>query len=227
MTDSLAADYAAKNADYYGLCRPEMLRFVPASAKRILEVGCGAGEFCAQFRRSAECELWGVEPNRDAALKAKEKLDNVFCSYFDESVELPSEYFDCIIFNDVLEHIYDGLSALKLTRKLLRNGGSVVASIPNIGHFPTIWRLVVRGQWEYTDKGILDKTHVRFFTRQSVQTLFEKAGFNIQRLDGINSFFSMEPEDGRLWHFYRMISWVPAKGIIDMRHLQFGVLAVK
>jgi SAM-dependent methyltransferase len=224
---SLAADYAKKGVDYYKCSRPEMLDFIPSGAKRILDVGCGNGEFSASLRRRGECELWGIEPNLEASNKSKEKLDHVRCGCFDDNLNLPAAYFDCIIFNDVLEHIYDSAAALKLSRDLLRNGGVIVASIPNIGHFPTVWRLVVRGEWEYKERGILDKTHVRFFTRRSVVALFEQAGFEIRRIEGINPYFLMEPEDKRLWRRYRSISWLPVSGVADMRYLQFGVLASK
>jgi hypothetical protein len=110
---------------------------------------------------------------------------------------------------------------------LLSENGVVVASIPNVGHFPIIWKLIIQGEWEYKDQGILDKTHLRFYTRRSIFVLFKQAGFATEKIQGINAFYNMEPEDKNLWWWYRLISWIPAPGIHDMRHLQFVVIAKK
>ena len=157
--------------------------------------------------------------------KAATRLDRAVHGRFDDKLELPSAYFDCIFFNDVLEHMVDPAAALRRAQKYLVPDGKIVASIPNIAHFPTVWRLVARGQWEYTERGILDRTHLRFFTRQSIRRLFEEAGFSIKLLEGINEFSEMQPGDRRLWKIYRIFSWLPHKHLRDMGYLQFGVIA--
>jgi hypothetical protein len=90
-----------------------------------------------------------------------------------------------VIFNDVLEHLVDPWEALESTRDLLDRDGCVVASIPNVRHVAVIQPLVLRGTWNYTDSGILDRNHLRFFTRSTIVELFVTTGFVVNRLDPI------------------------------------------
>ena len=223
--DSLARDYASKREEYFECPRLEMLEYVPSDCRKVLDVGCGAGSFGASIRKRIDCEVWGVESNAGSIQKAEQNIDRVFQGYFGPELDLPPGYFDCIVFNDVLEHMLDPASALALARALLSSGGCVVASIPNIRQFPTVWKLVIRGEWEYQESGILDKTHLRFFTRLSIMRLFQGAGFAIQRIDGINSFLSQESGDKALWRRYSLFSWLPITRIKDMRYQQFAIVA--
>ena len=223
--DSLATDYATKRNDYFDCARSEMLAYVPTICRKVLDVGCGSGSFGAILRKRNGCEVWGVESNAGTISSAEQNIDKVFHGYFGPELRLPPDTFDCIIFNDVLEHMVDPASALTLAKSLLSRGGSVVASIPNIGHFPTVWNLVVRGEWEYKEYGILDKTHLRFFTRQSIARLFREAGFTIQQIDGINPFYCLESNDPTLWRRYSFLSWLPISGVKDMRYQQFAIVA--
>src|SRR6266404_6550133 len=92
--------------EYYQCDRAEMLPFVPQSVSRVLEVGCGAGRFGAEIRRSRKAEVWGIEAIPEIAAQAAERLDRVLTKNIEDgALELPSDYFDCIIFNDVLEHL--------------------------------------------------------------------------------------------------------------------------
>ena len=217
--------YAEKGMDYFENSRPDMLAFFPPHARRVLDVGCGSGAFGRTLKDKFGCEVWGVEPDLKSSEKAAGQLDHVVHGRFDKKTELPAAFFDCIFFNDVLEHMIDPAFTLRLARKFLTPTGKVVASIPNIAHFPTVWRLVAQGQWEYTERGILDRTHLRFFTRRSIHRLFEEAGFSVKTIQGINEFFEMQPGDGRLWKIYRIFSWLPHRHIRDMAYLEFSVVA--
>ncbi|HZM05151.1 MAG TPA: class I SAM-dependent methyltransferase [Candidatus Saccharimonadales bacterium] len=224
---SLESLYTSKNTGYFECERPELVPFVPISARKILDVGCGAAGFSGALKKIRQAEVWGVELNQAASEIARGRLDKVFHAPFGPELDMPKNYFDCITFNDVLEHILDPIPALELALSLLSSNGVIVASIPNIGHFPIMWKLIVRGEWDYKDQGILDKTHLRFYTRRSIVNLFKHAGFEIQSIQGINPFFNMEAEDKDLWWRYRLFSWLPASGIHDMRYLQFAVVAKK
>jgi 2-polyprenyl-3-methyl-5-hydroxy-6-metoxy-1,4-benzoquinol methylase len=223
--DSLAADYASKPEYYYECPRSEMLAYVPSLCRSVLDVGCGTGNFGASIRTRTGCEVWGVESNAESIRKAEQNIDKVFHGYFGPELDLPPGYFDCIVFNDVLEHMLDPASALVLARALLSSGGCIVASIPNIRQFPTVWRLIIGGDWQYQEIGILDKTHLRFFTRLSMMRLFQGAGFEIQRIDGINPFCSNGYDDKALWRRYSLFSWLPINRIKDMRYQQFAIVA--
>jgi SAM-dependent methyltransferase len=222
----LNAAYAERREDYFEYARPEMLELFPADSLRVLDVGCGAGAFGVALKEKYGCEIWGVEPDLKSCEKSAAKLDRAVHGCFDEKLQLPFAYFDCIFFNDLLVHMIDPALALRLARKLLISGGKIAASIPNIAHFPTLWRLVVRGQWEYTERGILDLAYLHFFTRHSIRQLFENAGFSVGQLRGINEFLPVQPGGHRIWKFYRILSLLPGLKTHDMRYLQFAVLAV-
>jgi 2-polyprenyl-3-methyl-5-hydroxy-6-metoxy-1,4-benzoquinol methylase len=214
--------YDFKPSFYFEQARPEMQQFVPANCKRILDVGCGQGKFGELLKQSRSIEVWGIEPVAAAAAEAATKLDHVIEGMFIPEADLPSENFDAIFFNDVLEHLFDPAAALQLARKLLKPDGVVIASIPNIRHFLTMWELIVRREWHYGDSGILDRTHLRFFTKKSIIALFADCGFNVERIEGINSHWGGTP---RKWLSYKIINGLTFNAIEDMKHLQFAVVA--
>ena len=117
---------------YFNNSRSEMLRFVPHDCRFVLEVGCGEGLFGKSIIERQKAEVWGIEPNKEASSKAKQNLTKVLNAEFNTNANLPTGYFDCVIFNDVLEHMYDPWAAVTFTKTLLRNKDSVVVmSVPN------------------------------------------------------------------------------------------------
>jgi 2-polyprenyl-3-methyl-5-hydroxy-6-metoxy-1,4-benzoquinol methylase len=151
--------YDTKPADYFQCSRPEMLPFVPGHCRRVLDVGCAEGAFGESLKKSRGIEVWGVEPVKSAAAAAKTKLDRVIEGVFGPETALPEGTFDCILFNDVLEHMLAPEMALRYARDLLAPGGVVVASIPNIRNFPVLWELIVHARLEYRDCGVLGRVH--------------------------------------------------------------------
>lgn len=222
---SLATDYAAKDVSYFEVERRDMLPFVPQASARILDVGCGGGSFGRLLMEGGEREIWGVEPDRRGAEIAARHLHKVVHGLFAPGMDLPAAYFDAVVFNDVLEHMLDPVAALKFARSLLVPGGVVVCSIPNVGNFPIVWRLVMHGEWEYTERGVLDRTHLRFFTRSSLAAMLREAGLTVRQLEGINPFFRMEARDRRAWRWYKLLRWIPIAGLRDMRYLEFAAVA--
>jgi 2-polyprenyl-3-methyl-5-hydroxy-6-metoxy-1,4-benzoquinol methylase len=207
---------------YAATVRPEMSRFVPETAKRILDVGCSVGNFGEFLKSERSIEVWGVEVDEQAAEVAAKKLDNVICGGFGDNLNLPVEHFDCIIFNDVLEHMVDPQVALVYAKQLLRDGGKIVASIPNVRYFDNLWSLLIHKNWEYVDSGILDKTHLRFFTVNSIPYLFRNSGYNIDLIEGINPLEDHNPYHARK---FRLLNKLLLKKIEDTRWLQFAVVA--
>jgi SAM-dependent methyltransferase len=220
-------DYETKATEYFGYPRPEMMPFVPADCRRVLDVGCADGTFGEALKKTRGIEVWGVEPTKSAATKAKVKLDRVVEGLFDPTMGLPVGSFDCIFFNDVLEHMLAPELALHYARKLLAPGGVVVASIPNIRSFPTLWRLVFHASWEYQDAGVLDRTHLRFFTKSSIVNMFEHEGFALKRICGINAFGGIPNVRARLWLLYRLANAICLGRFDDMKFQQFAVVAVR
>jgi 2-polyprenyl-3-methyl-5-hydroxy-6-metoxy-1,4-benzoquinol methylase len=177
-------------AVYYCQPRPEMLPFVPATTKRVLELGCADGAFAATVKQRGGVEVWGIEPSPEAAERARAVIDRVLVGDADERIaELPDAYFDAIICNDVLEHLVDPWATLAHLRPKLAPGGVVVASIPNIRFIPALSQIVFHKDFPQDDCGIFDRTHLRFFTRKSIVRLFETAGFTMQSMKGINAYY--------------------------------------
>ncbi len=143
------AIYDIKASNYFECHRREMLPFVPADCHRVLDVGCGIGGFGESLKRTRDVEVWGIEPVESAAKKAAAKLDEVIHGRFNSEAGLPVGNFDCVVFNDVLEHLLDPEEALRYARILLSPAGIIVASIPNIRSLPIVWQLAVHGRWEY------------------------------------------------------------------------------
>ncbi|MGB9067705.1 MAG: class I SAM-dependent methyltransferase [Candidatus Acidiferrales bacterium] len=220
-------DYETKPIDYFEGARPEMLPFIPAHCRRLLDVGCGAGGFGASIKRSREIEIWGVEPVESAAAKASAKLDRVINGPFDSEIGLPAGTFDCIVFNDVLEHMAVPEQALRHAKVLLSPGGVIVASIPNIRSFPVLWQLVAHARWEYVDAGVLDKTHLRFFTKSSIENMFTTEGYSLESICGINAYAGTGgPGPSRsLWGAYKLVNALLLGKFADMKYIQFAVVA--
>jgi 2-polyprenyl-3-methyl-5-hydroxy-6-metoxy-1,4-benzoquinol methylase len=218
LSESIANDYRV----YAESVRHEMLQFIPDSARSILDVGCSIGNFGALLKLERGAEVWGVEPDRAAAELASDRLDRVICSRFDSNLNTDGKKFDCIVFNDVLEHMVDPASALEVAPAYLNPDGIVVASIPNVRYFGNIWLLLVHKSWKYQDTGILDRTHLRFFTKKSIESLFDDAGFKIHRLVGINSLHICDP------YFrpkFTILNILTLGRIADMEWMQFAVVA--
>ena len=162
--------------------RREVLPFLPVGALRVLDVGCASGGF---GRALGDRESYGIEPNADAAVLAKPFYRKVYRGVFPDDVPA-GETFDCIVFNDVLEHFVDPYSAVRACLDRLRPDGRVVASIPNMRHMRVIKNLLVRADWTYQDAGILDRTHLRWFTYKTMRSLFEDNGFVVEQVAPIN-----------------------------------------
>lgn len=155
--------------------------------KRVIDFGCSAGYLGEVLKKDYNCQVWGVEINKEDAKKAKDSYEKVIISDIEDysfwKKEIGKEKFDVAIFADVLEHLKDPVRALKETKKILKTkNGFVVASIPNVAHLSLRVELLL-GRWRYESQGLLDKTHLRFFTLPEVIKLFGKAGLYITKID--------------------------------------------
>lgn len=199
-----------------------MRAFVPRLARTLLDVGCGDGAFAEGLRRERQAggqplEIWGLELNEEAAARAAARLDRLLVGPAEISVgELPAGFFDCVVLNDVLEHLARPEQLLQALHRVLAPGACLVASLPNVRHFANVWDLAVRGDWTYQDEGIRDRTHLRFFTRASMRELFEQAGYRLRHQMGINPT--------RSWRF-RLCNLLCLGGLDEMRYLQFACVA--
>jgi len=171
-------------SEYYESVRGEVASFLPKKTfKRALEVGCGVGNFSQNIVAN---EYWG----NDLIIK-KPTYD--FYKFFNGdfltiSKELPNNYFDLIICNDVIEHIDDYETFLKCLKLKSQQDAIFIFSIPNVRFFPNLLNLLVKKDWHYKSCGILDQTHLRFFTKKSIIRLFKNNNFQIDKIQGINRY---------------------------------------
>jgi 2-polyprenyl-3-methyl-5-hydroxy-6-metoxy-1,4-benzoquinol methylase len=207
-----------KNRKYYCRDRVEMIEFIPDEARFILEIGCGEGCFSQLIKKTLKAEVWGIELDAKAYELARLNLDRVLCGDINNLLpELPDEYFDCIIFNDVIEHLVDPFDTLEKIKSKLKKGGKVIASIPNMRYTRALFSLVVLKDWKYEKEGICDYTHLRFFTEKSIKRMFTQCGYNIQT-KGINSTKKL------IFHVVNILTL----GIFnDCRYIQFACVAQK
>ncbi len=172
-------------ANYYQHERPEVQALVPADARQVVDVGCAGGALGKGLKAARpDLTVRGIEPVAEAAEMAQGVLDEVFVGAAE--AEPPDSWPrpDCVIFADVLEHLEDPWGVLRSWSGRLAPGGCILASIPNVAHH-TVVRGLVKGRFDYADAGILDRTHLRFFTRASIYELFADAGLQPQRLERV------------------------------------------
>ena len=172
---------------YYQGQRREMLAYIPENALRFLELGCGSGGFGALLRESRhDAHVIGVEIHPPSAQEARQRLNSVIEQPVETALEsIPAGSIDCVICNDVLEHLLDPWSVLLQIKRVLQPHGSVVSSIPNVRHFPVFKNYFLGGDWRYEKWGVLDRTHLRFFTKSSIERMFSETGFRTSVIEGI------------------------------------------
>jgi 2-polyprenyl-3-methyl-5-hydroxy-6-metoxy-1,4-benzoquinol methylase len=165
---------------YHSGRREEAIPLVPLEAKRVLDVGGGAGGFLRALKSTRECEVHLAEFSPQACSAARDYVDRVWQGDFmSQNFDVK---FDCITFLDVLEHTENPRLWLSRALSLLSPDGCIVASIPNVGHWSVVADLL-EGRWDYAPVGIHCITHLRFFTLTSVKTMLDKVGLVIEHIE--------------------------------------------
>ena len=177
----MAAEAAIRKG-YHDLLRPEILELIPVNATKILDLGCGTGTLGKALKERQKCHVTGIELNKEAAQTAQKNLDTVLT---DNLNRFDPAFFrikyNCLIFADILEHLINPWKVLKKVASVLTDDGTVIISIPNIAH-PWIVSNLRKGLFRYEPAGILDITHLRFFTKTSIGQLLYSAGLKITNI---------------------------------------------
>lgn len=216
---------------YYRSERHELLPHLPKGAKQVLDVGCGAGDFGRVLKKRGVDRVVGIEIVPRAWEIAKEQLDEVILGNIEE-MDLPFEEdtFDAVFCNDVLEHLVNPLEVLKKIRHVLKPGGSVIISIPNVRFYEVVHMLAANGRWEYVDAGIMDRTHLRFFTAVELAQMMNDAQLNIdtiQPLSGVDEATLPRNPDGSLTIGRMTVRDVSDSEYAEYRTYQYLVKALK
>ncbi len=174
-----------KEDSYFRHVRDDLLKCIPEKSKigRVLDVGCGDGSTASYIKQKFNAkEVIGIEKNSSLKNIAEQHLDRFIIGDIG-AIDLPFEqnYFDLIILADILEHLYDPWNVLKKLYPFLKENGTILSSIPNVQHWSILFNLL-KGRWDYKSVGILDNTHIRFFTRKSIEEMFLKNDFKIEEI---------------------------------------------
>lgn len=173
--------YSSKDNVYFSVVRHDIINLIPSGKNKVLEIGCGKGLTLLEMKKTGKAE-YTVGVDIIDSDEAKRNMDE-FYNLDIENEDLPfKDYFDIIVCGDVLEHLIDPWSAVKKLRTYLKPNGILIASIPNIREIRVLTTIFLKGNFEYADSGILDKTHLRFFCKKNMIQLFENADFKIKKV---------------------------------------------
>ncbi|NJD23017.1 MAG: class I SAM-dependent methyltransferase [Melioribacter sp.] len=188
MSSHNNSQYAEKDDSYYGLIREEILNLIPSSTKRLLDIGCGMGTISSIAKKKFNIkEVIGIEKFENAASVASTKLDKVICGDIESiQLEYSNNYFDCILCADVFEHLINPENVVRKLHHLLSDNGVMITSLPNIRHIVPLLKIIF-DRLEYEESGILDKTHLHFYTLHTMKKMFLETGFEIQRIENNRS----------------------------------------
>lgn len=167
--------------EYHHFVRREIGPLLPANATHILEVGAGAGSTLKWLKGIfPAAETTAVEINSSLADELKSNVDRALLGGIEDTFSQLKQY-DLILLLDVLEHLADSVTVLRNLASLLTPTGSVIVSLPNIAHWSVSIPLLLRGRFEYQDAGIMDRTHLRFFVKETAVRLLNDAGLLVDR----------------------------------------------
>lgn len=209
---------------------PDLLSMIPSKASSLIEVGCSSGALAREYKKSNNgCFYAGIEISEEFSVLASRYCDHVYVMDMNEASEefySKCQKYDCWIFGDSLEHFVNPWNVLEKVRSVMPQNGCVVASIPNVQHW-SVLATIASGEFPYQDSGLFDKTHLRWFTRKTIITLFDATGFQI--VEGISRVFE---ENGRDLFLPILQDLANASGsgdglsLEDFKALQYVVRAV-
>jgi len=170
--------YSNKDSDYFSHVRQDVAPLLPKKINRALEIGCGAGNTLQWLKRDYNARwIAGVELCNASAVVASKQLDFFVQGNIEElELSIESASIDVLLCLDVLEHLVDPWRVIDRLTKLLSPSGVLIVSLPNVSHISVMAPLIFHDRWDYTPSGILDKTHLRFFTRKTAIELIESSG---------------------------------------------------
>lgn len=175
MSNYSSVTYGEENTPWYTIFHQ-----VPEGS-RVLDVGCSSGNLGEELKHAKGCTVIGIDLDADDVKLAAKKLDAAYVKNIETDDFSSLGKFDCVIFGDVIEHLVDPVASLQKIKKILKPDGRVLFSIPNMAHIATRLMLL-SGRFERGETGLLDKTHLHFYTLDEVKRVFNDAGYDIKKL---------------------------------------------
>ena len=174
--------YENKDDAYFAFVRTDIAPLLPDSCGDVIELGCGGGSTLAWLKSSGMARhTTGMELCAEPAAAARQRVDRVIEGDLDVALQvLQGESYDMVLCLDVLEHLVDPWNTVQRMYELLRPGGSILISVPNIRHYSVLLPLLWHGTWRYEETGIMDRSHLRFFSRDSAREMLTRSGFVIK-----------------------------------------------
>lgn len=206
-----------KPDQYYSLEREDLIAGIPKGDHCVLEVGCAEGRSGKLLKTAGKARVVvGIELHPDVALRAQENLDYVIQGDL-ETIVIPEPFgkYNYILAGDVLEHLIDPWSALRKLKEVLAPNGQIYFSVPNIRNWTVIFPLLFQGKWDYQQFGIMDSTHLRFFTKRTCIQLAESADLNV---------LSITPAGSRIAKKFHRLHF---STLVELTAVQFVVVCEK
>lgn len=236
LWETLLEVQSADATQYHNWAQTHLFELFDHAPRRVLDIGCGAGGTGGALKAAyPQAEVWGIEVNRAAAEVAATRIDHALAGKFEEidldAVGITPGSLDTVIVADVLEHMYDPWRVMVRLKPYLSPDAQVIASIPNIRNLIVMAELA-KGNWHYDEFGLLDITHIRFFTLREVKRFFHETGYRVTQLryniDGrLAEFFNRHRNENDFTvEFDRLtLKNVSAEEFGEMCSLQFHVRA--
>ena len=210
---------------YYSQSRPGIVELVPSTARRVLDIGCAGGMVGAGIKQRQACHVTGIEIFAEAAMHAARLLDLAICGdAFAVLPSLPDRAYDCVLMLDVLEHVAETADMLRLAAGKLADDGVLILCVPNVAHW-SVTQGLLQGRWDYAEQGILDRTHLRFFTLDSLRRALDEAGLRI--VDRRSTLLGNAAPPPAVEDAYRRNAAAGASPDSDMQSYQFVLLCRK
>lgn len=196
--------YIKKDKSYFSNIRWNIIDLIPDGNHRVLDVGCGDGVTLKKIKELGKAsEIYGIEINEGIAENLSQDFDKFVIGDIEMmETQFNENYFDYIIFADILEHLINPSKILNQYKKLLKDDGYIIASIPNIKYFSILSRLIIFDEFEYVDAGILDRSHLRFFTKKEIKKMFRHENLRIINIEP-NFWWPIKIIDDR---FFKILS---------------------
>jgi 2-polyprenyl-3-methyl-5-hydroxy-6-metoxy-1,4-benzoquinol methylase len=174
--------YNSKNKSYFSFIRKDILPLLPEKCGDVIELGCGDGGTLAWLKAERHARhTTGMELCLKPASLARMQVDHVIQGNIELTIKkLNHHSYDLVLCLDVLEHLVDPWAVVQEIYTLLRPGGSIIISLPNVRNYTVVLPLLFNGTWNYKKDGIMDQTHLRFFSREGAKNILTKNGFIIK-----------------------------------------------